>query len=176
MTAFRRPQASDQLPLSLAVIGQSDLDLSAHIHIHIQESVNRLPGVNFHRNSGQEYLAAIRSPVLTGTGSCGSVLTAEDGLPIRPTGFCNVNQLFEAHTEAATSIEALRGPGTAAYGSSALHGVINVRSAALLSRAAQVGIHVGAYGFGCVRLSGSGDHLRAALTLARDGGYRDDSG
>ena len=174
VTAFRTPQESGSLPLSLAVANQSSLELNAHIHI--QESVNKLPGVNFHRNSGQEYLAAIRSPVLTGAGSCGSILTAEDGLPLRPTGFCNVNQLFEAHTEAATSIEVLRGPGTAAYGSSAVHGVINVRNAAPLSTATQVGIEAGAYGFGRLRLSGGNDDLAAALTLSRDGGYRDESG
>ncbi|MFL2494976.1 MAG: hypothetical protein ACJ0RL_05050 [Porticoccaceae bacterium] len=41
-------------------------------------------------------------PVFTGAGSCAEILITEDGLPIRPTGMCNVNQLFEANTEQAS--------------------------------------------------------------------------
>ena len=51
-------------------------------------------------------LLAIRSPVLTGAGACGAFLLLEDGMPLRPTGFCNVNQLFEANTSQAAAIEA----------------------------------------------------------------------
>ena len=78
------------------------------------------------RGSGQEHLTAIRSPVLTGAGACGAFLMLEDGIPIRPTGFCNVNQLFEIPTELAQSVEVLRGPANALYGSNGLHGTINV--------------------------------------------------
>ena len=49
----------------------------------------------------------------------------EDSIPIRPTGFCNVNQLFEVPTELAQSVEVLRGPANALYGSNGLHGTIN---------------------------------------------------
>ena len=69
---------------------------------------------------------AIRSPVLTGAGACGAFLVLEDGLPSRPAGFCNVNQLFELDFEQAGAIEVVRGPGSALYGSNALHGTINV--------------------------------------------------
>ena len=37
-------------------------------------------------------------------------LFLENGIPIRPTGFCNVNELFEVNSEQAQSIEVLRGP------------------------------------------------------------------
>ena len=71
----------------------------------------------------------MRSPVFTGAGSCAEILTTEDGLPIRPTGMCNVNQLFEVNSEQASGLEIWRGPGTVFYGSNAMHGVINSLSA-----------------------------------------------
>ncbi|MGY6518701.1 MAG: TonB-dependent receptor [Lysobacteraceae bacterium] len=93
---------------------------------HANELLNRIPGVWASRGSGQEQLLAIRSPVLTGPGACGAFLYLEDGVPIRPSGFCNVNQMFELNTEQAGRVEVLRGPGAAVHGSNALHGVINV--------------------------------------------------
>ena len=78
------------------------------------------------RGSGQESLTAIRSPVLTGAGSCGAFLFLENGVPMRPVGFCNVNVLFEVNTEQAQAVEVLRGPGSALYGSNAMHGTVNV--------------------------------------------------
>ena len=62
---------------------------------HPKQIFRRSPGVWISRGSGQEHLTAIRSPVLTGPGACGSFLLLADGIPIRPTGFCNVNGLFE---------------------------------------------------------------------------------
>jgi hypothetical protein len=64
--------------------------------------------------------------VLTGAGACGAVLVLEDNIPIRPVGTCNVNELFEVNLEQAAAIEVLRGPGSVLYGSSAVHGIINV--------------------------------------------------
>jgi hypothetical protein len=88
--------------------------------------MNRVPGTYIQRGSGQESLTAIRSPVLTGPGSCGAFLFLENGIPVRPTGFCNVNDLFEVNSEQAEAIEIVRGPGSALYGSSAVHGTVNV--------------------------------------------------
>src|SRR5690606_27458909 len=68
---------------------------------HPNELFTRVPGAWISRGSGQEHLTAIRSPVLTGAGACGAFLYLEDGIPVRPAGFCNVNQLFEINTEQA---------------------------------------------------------------------------
>ena len=89
----------------------------------------RVPGVWISRGSGQEHLTAIRSSVLTGAGACGEFLLLENGIPIRPAGFCNVNNLFEMNTEQAAAVEVVRGPASALFGGNALHGVINVVSA-----------------------------------------------
>jgi outer membrane receptor protein involved in Fe transport len=93
---------------------------------HASELVNRAAGAMIQRGSGEESLTALRSPVLTGAGACGAVLVLEDGVPIRPVGSCNVNELFELNLDQAAAIEVLRGPGSVLYGSSAVHGIINV--------------------------------------------------
>jgi len=149
-------------------------------HQHIHELMTRAAGVWISRGSGQEHLTAIRSPVLTGSGSCGGFLFLEDGIPIRPAGFCNVNQLFEIDTEQARAIEVIRGPGNALYGASALHGTIN----ALMPMPGEgvqstVGIEAGANDFFRVNAvlapGGRGDPVGAVL-YADDGGFRDASG
>lgn len=93
---------------------------------HIAEALNRAPGVYIHRGNGAEHLTAIRSPVLTGGAGAGSFLFLEDGVPLRAAGFANVNGLFEAVDELSGGIEVFRGPGPSAYGSNALHGLVNV--------------------------------------------------
>ena len=92
---------------------------------HPAEVLNTLPGVNIHTNSGQEHLLAIRSPVLTGGAGQGSFLILENGVPTRSPAFGNVNSLLEPHHETAEAIEVVRGPGSAKYGSNAVHGLIN---------------------------------------------------
>lgn len=93
---------------------------------HPAEILNQLPGVNVQMNSGQEHLIAIRSPVLTGGAGQGSFLILENGVPTRSPAFGNVNSLIEPHHEIADAIEVVRGPGSAKYGSNAVHGLINV--------------------------------------------------
>ena len=63
--------------------------------------MNRNAGVYVQRGSGAESLMGIRSPVLAGAGGCGAFLVAEDSLPIRPVGFCNLNEMFELNYEQA---------------------------------------------------------------------------
>jgi outer membrane receptor protein involved in Fe transport len=114
--AARRPEAVTRLaPEANAALGAT----------HPNEALARVPGAWVSRGSGQEQLTAIRSPVLAGTGACGAFAMLEDGVPIRPAGLCNVNQLFELDTGSG-ALEVLRGPGTAVHGSNALHGVINL--------------------------------------------------
>jgi iron complex outermembrane receptor protein len=131
VTTAQRRDAQFDTAGNIAQLGQEELARIAHLHIH--DALVRVPGVSFHQGNGQEYLPSIRSAVLTGAGACGSFLTAQDGIPLRAAGFCNVNELFEAYTEQAERIEVIRGPSNALYGSNALHGVINV----ILPRAPQ---------------------------------------
>ena len=124
VTATQEETGQLELPLSVSVISSEDL-LTVR-HVHPTEVFQRVPGAWISRGNGQESLTALRSPVLTGPGSCGSFFMASDGVSLRAPGFCNVNQLFDANTEQAGRIEVLKGPSTALYGSGAMHGVINI--------------------------------------------------
>ena len=95
---------------------------------HPNELFVRVPGVWISRGSGQEHLTALRSGVLTGAGACGSILLLEDGIPIRPHGFCNVNNLFETTLGLSGGVEVLRGPAVATFRGNPLYGAINVLS------------------------------------------------
>ena len=75
VTATRRPVPALQTPLSIGRVGAEAIGLVGSTH-H-SELLNRVPGVMIQRGSGQESLTAIRSPVLTGGGSCGAFLFLE---------------------------------------------------------------------------------------------------
>ncbi len=124
VTATRSPIALASYPGSATRISADAVTLVGATHS--VELLNRAAGAMIQRGSGQESLTALRSPVLTGAGGCGAVLVLEDGIPIRPVGSCNVNELFEVNLEQAAAVEVLRGPGSVLYGSSAVHGIINV--------------------------------------------------
>ncbi len=178
VTATRAPAPLGDYAGSLSALGSADINGVAAKHVH--ELLTRVPGVWLSRGSGQEHLTAIRSPVLTGAGSCGAFLFLEDGIPVRPAGFCNVNQMFEMPTELASSIEVIRGPGNALYGSNALHGMINVLLPSPGDRASgHVSLEAGANEF--LRVTGllppaPDAPLLVAFAVADDGGFRDDSG
>ena len=111
---------------SISAINQEELEkLDAQ---HPKLIFRRSTGVWISRGSGQEHLTAMRSPVLTGPGACGSFLVLEDGIPIRPSGFCNVNGLFETFYEMSSGVETITGPASSRYGANAMHGVINILS------------------------------------------------
>lgn len=122
----RRPQARGTEAVAV-LAGEA---IAAQAPTHPAELAARLPGTWISRGSGQEQLTAIRSPVLTGPGACGAFLWLEDGIPIRPAGLCNLNQLFEVDSGQLQALEVLRGPGSAVHGSNALHGVLDLRSRA----------------------------------------------
>ena len=100
-------------------------EINAH---HFKELLNLSSGTWVSRGSGQESLISIRSPVLTGSGACGSFLIIEDEIPIRPLGFCNVNNLFEVSGNLSSEIQVIKGSSSSVFGGNALHGLINLKS------------------------------------------------
>jgi len=178
VTAQRRAQSPLDVAGNIARLDETTLDEVQHQHIN--ELLSRVAGAWIVRGSGQEHLTAIRSPVLSGAGSCGGFLFLEDGIPVRPSGFCNVNQMIEHNTEQARSIEVVRGPGNALYGSNALHGVVNVMMPSPgAGHRPRLSLETGANDY--LRLKASlpferGANWLASLSYARDGGFREDSG
>lgn len=188
--AYAQTDASDERLSPVFVYGDrtsgqpgsvATLDADTIIDIdadHPAQILNELPGVNIQMNSGQEHLIALRSPVLTGGAGQGSFLILQNGVPTRSPAFGNVNSLFEIHHEVADAIEIVRGPGSAKYGSNAVHGLINV-----ILGEPMPGTYADA------RLSGStlnrykaditgniDDTARLSLSLQDDAGWRDNTG
>jgi outer membrane receptor protein involved in Fe transport len=162
-------------------IERLDVDEVAWVqHQHISELLGRVSGTWIVRGSGQDHQTAIRSPVLGGAGSCGGFLILEDGIPTRPSGFCNTNQLIEVNAEQAQSIEVIRGPANALFGSNALHGVVNVLMPEPAGAgSAYVGVELGANNYVRARTTlpfASDKPWIAALNYAEDGGFRAASG
>ncbi len=179
VTADRQQTSLRDVPASIFTVGRDDL---AKIRpTHINEALARVPGTWISRNNGQESLTAIRSPVLSGAGSCGAFQMAQDGIPLRAVGFCNVNQMFESNSEQAGSVEVIRGPGSILYGANALHGAINVISDPISAESeSSVAYEAGPHDYNRVRGTTSatnGSHgYRASFNGTSDGGYKDASG
>lgn len=175
VTSTGRPEPEAWLAGNATRIDAATVDLVGAVHV--SQLLFRAPGTWISRGSGQEHLTAIRSPVLTGAGACGAFLFLEDGIPIRPAGFCNVNQLFEVNSEQADAVEVLRGPGSALYGSNALHGVINFIGAD--PRAAgpgAVSVEAGSDDYFRGMLDTGAGRARLRLNATHDGSFREAAG
>jgi outer membrane receptor protein involved in Fe transport len=179
VTATREPEPSLTLVGNTARIGEDRIDLVGHTHA--AELGTQAAGTWLMRGTEQESLPSIRSPVLTGPGSCGAFLMLEDGVPTRPTGFCNVNELFEILTEQSTAMEVVRGPSNALYGANALHGTINFL---LPEPGARPGLEasgeVGPNSYWRTKMlwdgEAGGDPLVAGVTVDHDSDFRADAG
>ncbi len=178
VTASRVEENAMKLPLAWSAVNSETLELVDPIHIN--EIMQRVPGAWISRGNGQESIIALRSPVLTGAGGCGAFFAAADGISLRAPGFCNVNQLFDTNFEQAGRIEVIRGPATALYGSNAMHGVINVISAAPTEEIDnRLAFEAGPYDYyrAKYRFSNTmGKHgISVSANGTTDGGYKDDS-
>jgi outer membrane receptor protein involved in Fe transport len=179
VSSAKRSQLLKDVASSLSVVDQGQLDrIEAQ---HINQVLSRVAGTWISRGNGQEHLTAIRSPVLTGAGSCGAFFMALDGISLRGPGFCNANQLFDVNSEQAGRIEVLKGPASTLYGTNAMHGAINIISQdAFDSGANNLNVQLGAYDF--ARLSGKynwqGDSQAFTVlsNITQESGYQDDSG
>lgn len=159
---------------SSSIISASDIaDRAAD---HPAEILNTVPGVNIHMNSLQEHLIAIRSPVLTGGAGQGSFLVLENGVPTRSPAFGNVNILIEPHHETAEFIEIVRGPGSAQYGSNAIHGLINIIHGGPHDRSIAAHLSGSTLGRQKIDLIADQGYLgRGALSVQSDTGWRDNT-
>ncbi|MFQ5634383.1 MAG: TonB-dependent receptor [Gammaproteobacteria bacterium] len=179
VTAAKERRPALELIGNTAKLAAERIRLSNHQHIH--ELGVAATGTWLSRGNGQENLTAIRSPVLTGPGACGAFLVLENSIPTRPTGFCNVNELFELPSEIAQAVEVIRGPSNALFGSNGLHGTMNV----LLPQPGSApgwlgGVTVGPDDYHRGRLTWDGSfgasNVNFGMLADRYGGYRADSG
>lgn len=173
VTAARTPQPVADVPTNIALVTGKELDLIGSTHV--SEALARVSGAWISRGNGQEMLIGLRSPVLSGAGACGAFLTAQDDIPLRASGFCNVNELFDANTEQAAGIEVIKGPASVMYGSNAMHGMINVLTAPVTD-VRRIAIEAGPHDYYRAKVSVGNTHWRLDGNGTTDGGYKDDSG
>ena len=174
VTASRTPDTAFTLPVAWSALDDSTIERIAAQHSN--QVFNRVAGAWVSRGNGQESLISLRSPVLTGAGSCGAFMTAQDGISLRSPGFCNVNQLFDANLLQAGKLEVLKGPATVVFGSNAQHGIINVLSRSVSDTPDQIKVEAGSRDY--YRLAGSAAFGSLALSAQTTtyGGYQDASG
>jgi outer membrane receptor protein involved in Fe transport len=175
VTARRTAESGFDLATSWAVLDQTSIErVSAQ---HSNQLFNRVSGTWVSRGNGQESLVSLRSPVLTGAGSCGAFMTAQDGISMRSPGFCNVNQLFDANLLQAGRVEVLKGPGAVVFGSNALYGIINVVTRSVDATPNQVRVEGGSRDYYRVSASGAvSSGIALSAQTSQYGGYQDASG
>lgn len=179
VTASKQALAVNKTPDSVSVL--SATDITNILPQHINQILAQAPATWISRGNGQEHLTAIRSPVLTGAGSCGAFFMGVDGISIRAPSFCNANQLFDVNYEQAASIDVLRSPSSTLYGGNALHGVINVISHDAFNGPSNgLSLQAGAEDYARVSaVYGQQQNQRAWLlqsSLTQENGYQSQSG
>ena len=179
VTGTRQDSSLKDLAGNTAVIDKENIDFTAAQRP--SEILNQVPGVNIQQGSGQEHLTSIRSPVLNGGAGAGSFLYLEDGVPLRAAGFADVNGLFEANVDQAGSIEVVRGPGSALYGSNAVHGLINfIPRAPSATAENEMDATIGSYGTRRMMATSSDTYgnqsYRVSAQDNHEGGWRDSTG
>lgn len=176
ITGSRQQSTVMSLPNNINLISTDDIELVGAVHP--SDILNRATSVHIQAINGMESLPSIRSPVLTGPGAAGAFLFLEDGIATRSAGFANNNGLSELNLAQANNVEIIRGPASAAYGSNAVHGVINVLTKAPIIEN-RVTVMAGPNERYQVQAS-AGRELehhgaRLNIQIVDDGGYRDNS-
>jgi len=127
VTATKEKTTLQQTPASIGVISEDAIKESGLTHP--QQLLGQIPGVAVGVTNGEGHNMAIRQPFTTNP----VYLYLEDGIPTRATGFFNHNALYEVNIPQAGSVEVVRGPGSALYGSDAI-AATNIQSKRQIAR------------------------------------------
>jgi len=119
VSASRTVQKRKEIPVAIAAI--SAKTIAAVNPSSVDQVLNQQSGVHMVDLGNEQHMMSIRQPISTK----GVYLYLEDGIPIRPNGVFNHNALLEMNMEATKTIEVIRGPYSALYGSEAIGGAIN---------------------------------------------------
>ena len=120
LSANRTVQQRREAPVAISVIGRQVMDDTKAQRV--DALLNKISGVFMVNLGNEQHEMSIRQPMTTKS----LFLYLEDGLPIRTTGVYNHNALLEMNLPAAKSIEIIKGPSSALYGSEAIGGAVNV--------------------------------------------------
>jgi len=119
VSASRTAQKRKEIPVAISAVSAKTI---ATINpSSVDQVLNQQSGVHMVDLGNEQHMMSIRQPISTK----GVYLYLEDGIPIRPNGVFNHNALLEMNMEATKTIEVIRGPYSALYGSEAVGGAIN---------------------------------------------------
>jgi len=176
VTATRQAIPLGESPYSVGVIDQESISFTRPTHP--SELLGQVPGVAISVTNGEGHQTAIRQGFTTSP----VYLFLEDGIPVRATGNFNHNALYEVNIPSAASVEVLRGPASALYGSDAIGGVVNVITRSPSTRAGfDASLESGQWSYrrllaGADTGAGSAGALRLDLNTTRTEGWRDKTG
>jgi len=129
VTALRSEEKVLEQPLSISTKSKEEIELDQVIFQ--KDLLNSISGVRIEQTGSQiGHTTSIRMP--SGTGPY--YLFLQDGIPAQSSGFFNHNGLAYTTFNTASSIEVLKGSGTALYGSDAVGGIVNIQSASRPSK------------------------------------------
>ncbi len=162
-------------PLSVATKGKEEVKLDQVIFQ--KDLLNSLAGVRIEQTGSViGHTTAIRMPRSTSS----YYLFMQDGIPVQSSGFFNHNGLAYTTFQTATSVEVLKGAGTALYGSDAVAATINVKSLTRPAKEQEIIIKgmggSDGYGSGSVEMSDTIDEdsaYRANVSYMHNSGWRD---
>jgi outer membrane receptor protein involved in Fe transport len=162
-----------ELPVTVSVL--SGEEIAKMRPTHVGEPLNRLAGVHVVTFDGDGSHNAVRQPLCCRA----TILIMEDGIPLSPPSFYTTSMLGGVDYAHAAQVEALKGPGTAAYGSDAVTGVINFITAnPPLTPRADLTLEGGPYDFKRGMLSAGGTFgahgLQASGTFLQTDGRKSD--
>lgn len=120
VSANRTPQKRSEAPIAISVINKQLIDNTKAQRL--DQLLNKVSGVFMVNLGNEQHEMSIRQPMTTKS----LFLYMEDGIPIRTTGVYNHNALLEMNLTAARSIEVIKGPSSALYGSEAIGGAVNI--------------------------------------------------
>lgn len=99
----------------------TEKELARDKPVFFGDVVNRVPGVYVNNLGAEQHMASFRQPINTQ----GVYLYLEDGVPVRPIGLFNHNQVYELNLTGISDIEIIKGPASSLYGSYAAGGLMN---------------------------------------------------
>ncbi|MGI9137862.1 MAG: TonB-dependent receptor [Sediminibacterium sp.] len=122
VTANKLKEKRSQAPISISILSPKIVEETRAQRI--DALLNKVSGVYMPTIGGEQHMMAIRQPISLK----GLYLYLEDGMPIRPSGLFSNNALIEINTANIYTIEVIKGPASALYGSEAIGGVVNFLS------------------------------------------------
>ncbi|MFT4093150.1 MAG: TonB-dependent receptor plug domain-containing protein [Niabella sp.] len=120
VSANKTVQKRTEAPVAISTLNKETIeDTKAQ---RLDFLLNKVSGVFMVNLGNEQHEMSIRQPMTTKS----LFLYLEDGIPIRTTGVYNHNALLEMNLPAARSIEVIKGPSSALYGSEAIGGAVNI--------------------------------------------------